>query len=149
MFKSDLEATTSHCYFKSLFTWNWSRCPEDLKFWRWFTSLLMCWTKLGFGISSRFLGNFEVKLFKWPLYVLKIICLKFWSSILKGSGPIDSKGQNGHFGQNQSKSGLTQWILVNHQFKGLLFIFQVHFDHWIKKIEVWVETCSWRNLESF
>ena len=38
-------------------------------------------------------------------------------------------------------------LLVNHQFQCVLFIFQVHFDYWIKKIEVWVETCSWRNLK--
>ena len=38
----DLEATTSHWYLKSLCTRNWSRCPEDLKFWRWFISLLRC-----------------------------------------------------------------------------------------------------------
>ena len=66
-------------------------------------------TKLGFEFLSGFLENFEVKICTWPLYVWKIICLKFWSSILKGSLSIDSEGQNGHFLQNQSKSRLTKW----------------------------------------
>ena len=80
------------------------------------------------------------------LYVVGNPCLKDWGSILIGSKSIDHKGQNGHFGQNQSKSEVDQvdfWSTINSKITFSFFMTKFTIEsRKLKKLEL---TCFWSN----